>query len=166
MAKEKSSIIKKVVSIVVAVILLLVIIGGVYCISTKQSPTQAIDTIFTSKDEKIVGKWQSQENPGLSAFVFYDDGTYDSYLSSVNFSGNYEIDGSKLYLKNPTTSKEIVYKFKVTDDELTLTVYEEDGGKSETAETSHYDRVDELNQKSIGDLIGEIAGEKAAEAEE
>ncbi len=159
MAKDKKSVIKKVILAVAAVIIVVILAGGVYCISTSQTPAEALNTMTSSKSELIVGKWQSQENPGMSAFVFYDDGTYDSYLSNVNFSGEYEVDGGKLYLKNPSTSKEIVYKFSVNENELTLTVYEEDGEEPENEEISHYDRVDELNQKSIADLIGEIAGE-------
>lgn len=168
MAKEnkKSSVVKKVVSIIIAVILLIAIAGGVYCISSKQTPAQAVKTVFSSNEDQIIGKWQSQKNPGLSAFVFYEDGTYDSYLSTVNFSGEYEIKGGKLYLKNPTTSKEIVYKFSVNEKVLSLEVYEEDGAKSETKDESKYDRVDELNQKTITDMIGDLAGENnAANAE-
>ena len=166
MAKEKTNITKKVVAIVTAVILLIVIAGGVYCISTKQSPVDAAKTVFTSNDNQLIGKWQSQKSPGLSAFVFNEDGTYDSYISTVNFSGEYEIKGNKLYLKNPTTSKEIVYKFSVNEKTLSLQVFEEDGEKSETKDESKYDRVDELNQKTLTDMIGELAGETTTAAEE
>lgn len=163
MAKEKSTVIKKVVAIIAAVILLIAIAGGVYCISTKQSPAQAVKSVFTASDDQIIGKWQSQKNPGLSAFIFYDDGTYDSYLSTVNFSGEYEIKGNKLYLKNPSTSKEIVYKFSVNEKDLSLQVIEEDGKKSETKDESKYSRVEELNQKTLTDLIGDLAGESTTE---
>lgn len=163
MAKDKSSVIKKVIIAVIAVILAAVIASGAYCVATQQSPAQAIDTVFTGKQDKLIGKWQSQKNPGMSAFVFYDDGTYDSYLSTVNFSGEYEVDGNKLYLRNPTTKKDIVYKFSVTDKVLKLQVIEEDGKKSETKDESAYDRVDELKQKSLTDLIGEIAGQETTE---
>lgn len=165
MAKEKSNVIKKVVAIVVAVILLIAVAGGVYCVSTKQSPAQAVKSVFTANDDQIIGKWQSQKNPGLSAFIFYEDGTYDSYLSTVNFSGEYEIKGNKLHLKNPSTSKEIVYKFSVNEKELSLQVVEEDGEKSETKDESKYSRVEELNQKTLTDLIGDLAGE-STETEE
>lgn len=150
---------KIVISAVAAVIALILIIGGVYCVSTDQNPAQAVKSVFTDNENQIVGKWQSQEKPGLSAFIFYEDGTYDSYLSTVNFAGEYEIDGNKLHIKNPTTSKEIVYKFSVNEKVLTLEVVEEDGKKPENSIESRYDRVDELNQKSLTDLIGEIAGE-------
>lgn len=160
--KAKSSVLKKVISIIIAIVLLIVIAAGVYCISTKQTPTEAAKSVFSTSENRIIGKWQSQKNPGLSAFVFYEDGTYDSYLSTVNFSGQYEIKGNKLYLKNPTTSKEIVYRFSVNEKVLSLQVLEEDGAKSEAKDESKYDRVDELNQKTISDMIGELAGENNA----
>lgn len=165
MAKEKSNVTKKVVAIVAAVILLIAIAGGVYCISTKQSPAQAVKSVFTASEDQLIGKWESQKSPGLSAFIFYEDGSYDSYLSTVNFSGEYEINGNKLHLKNPTTSKEIVYKFSVNEKELSLQVIEEDGEKSETKDESKYTRVEELNQKTLTDLIGDLAGESTTTEE-
>ena len=156
MAKKSLTTVQKIISIVVAVILALAIAGGVYCISTKQNPADAVKSIFTANDEQIVGKWQSQKNPGLAAYVFYEDGTYDSYLSTANFSGRYIIERNKLTLINPSTSKEIVYKFSVTEKELSLTVIEEDGKEPEDKDVSKYDKVDELNQKSLADLIGEL----------
>ncbi len=116
--------------------------------------------MFTSNDEQLIGKWQSQKSPGLTAYVFYDDGTYDSYISTVNFSGNYEVKGNKLTIRNPNTNKDIVYKFSVNEKVLSLTVIEEDGKEPEDSEVNKYDRVDELNQKSLSDLIGELADSK------
>ncbi len=116
--------------------------------------------MFSSNDEQLIGKWQSQKSPGLTAYVFYDDGTYDSYISTVNFSGNYEVNGNKLTIRNPNTNKDIVYKFSVNEKVLSLTVIEEDGKEPEDSEVNKYDRVDELNQKSLSDLIGELADSK------
>ena len=147
---------KIIISVVAGIIAVLIIAGGVYCIATDQTPADATKSVFTSNDEQIVGKWQSQKNPGLSAYVFYEDGTYDSYISTANFSGEYKIEGNKLTLQNPTTYKEIVYKFSVNNKELSLTVIEEDGEKAKDKDVSKYDRVDELNQKSLLDLIGEL----------
>ena len=164
MANTKLNKTQKIISIVVAVILLIVIAGGVYCVSTKQSPIDAAKSVFTSSENQIVGKWQSQKSPGLSAFVFYDDGTYDSYISTVNFSGEYEIHGNKLTMKNPKTAKEIVYSFSVTGKELSLKVI--DGEKSENRDETKYDRVNELNQKTLTDMLGELAGDNNAANEE
>lgn len=166
MANTKLNKTQKIISVVVAVILLIVIAGGVYCVATKQNPVDAAKSVFTSNEDQIVGKWQSQKSPGLSAFVFYDDGTYDSYISTVNFSGEYEISGNKLTMKNPKTAKEIVYSFSVTGKELSLKVIEEDGEKSENKDETKYDRVNELNQKTLTDMLGELAGDNNAANEE
>ncbi len=166
MSKTNLSTGKKIAIAVAAVILALLIAGGVYCIATDQNPVEATQSIFSSDDEKLIGKWQSQSSPGLSAYVFYDDGTYDSYLSTVNFSGNYTVKGNKLTLVNPDTSKEIVYKFKISGKVLTLTLLEEDGSESKTEDISKYDSVDELNQKTLSDLIGEVAGQSKEENSE
>ena len=166
MAVKNLSKVQKIIISTVAGIIAAILIGcTAYCVATQQNPAEAAKSIFTSGEEQIVGKWQSQENPGISAYVFYDDGTYDSYISTVNFSGDYEVDGNKLYLKNPNTSKEIVYKYKVTEKVLTLTVLEEDGEEPEEDEVSKYDRVDEINQKSLMDILGEFKEETTAAEE-
>ncbi len=147
----------KIIAIVIAVIIVVAGIGSaVYCVTTEQSPAQAFNSVIKSNDEKILGKWQSQSKPGLFAFVFYEDGSYDSYISTVNFSGKYEIKGNKLTLTNPETAKDIIYKFTVNEKVLKLTLIEEDGKKPEEAEENSFDKVDELNQKSFTDLLGEL----------
>jgi hypothetical protein len=162
MAKAKlSNGIKALISIA-AVILAVIIAGGVYCVATDQNPSEAVHSVFSSNEEKLIGKWQSQDSPGLSAYVFKDDGTYDSYLSTVNFSGVYTVKGNKLTLKNPDTSKEIIYRYKITGKVLSLTLLEQDGREATEDEILKYDLVDELNQKSLSDLIGEIQSSKAA----
>lgn len=166
MAKITLNKTQKIISIIVAIILALVIAAGVYCVSTKQTPAEAVKTMFSTKDERIIGKWQSQTSPGLSAYVFNDDGTYDSYISVANFSGDYEVKGNKLYLKNPKTSKEIVYKFTANEKELKLEVVEEDGNEPEEKDVSVYDRVEELNQKTLTDLLGEIKQSSETTTEE
>jgi len=156
MAKKALSVKQKIVAIVIAVILALLIAGGVYCIATEQSPVNAVKTIFSSDESLLIGKWDSQAKPGLNAYVFYDDGTYDSYLSTINFSGEYTTKGNKLTLRNPDTSKNLVYKYKVTGKTLTLTLVEEDGKEPDEEDVVKFEKVDELNMKTLSDLIGEI----------
>ena len=83
MANVKLSKSKIAIIIVAAVLFILLAAGGIYCVATEQSPASAVTSMF-SNEEKLIGKWQSQKAPGMSAYVFYDDGTYDSYLSTVN----------------------------------------------------------------------------------
>ena len=107
MANVKLSKSKIAIIIVAAVLFILLAAGGIYCVATEQSPASAVTSMF-SNEEKLIGKWQSQKAPGMSAYVFYDDGTYDSYLSTVNFTGEYTVKGNKLTLTNPKTSGEVV----------------------------------------------------------
>lgn len=163
MAKAKLSK-KQIIGIVIAaVIVVLLAAGGVYCVATDQNPVDAAVSVFSSSEDKLIGKWQSETSPGLSAYVFNDDGTYDSYLSTVNFSGKYTVKGNKITLINPDTNKEIVYKFKISGKNLTLTLIE-DGKESDE---SVYNSVDELNQKSLSDIIGEVVeGNETTQAED
>lgn len=159
-AKKKISVSKK--GIIIAVVCLLAVIiigGGVFCIVTEQNPVEAVQSIFTSREEAILGNWQSQDKPDLVAYVFYENGTYDSFLSNFNFDGEYTIDGNKLSLYNPDTEKRMVYKFTIYGDVLTLTLIEEDGEEVKDQEVSKYDKVDELNMRSLTDIIGQLKDE-------
>lgn len=158
--KKKISVSKK--GIIIAVVCLLAVIiigGGVFCIVTEQNPAEAVQSIFTSREEAILGNWQSQDKPDLVAYVFYENGTYDSFLSNFNFDGEYTIDGNKLSLYNPDTEKRMVYKFTIYSDVLTLTLIEEDGEEVKDQEVSKYDKVDELNMRSLTDIIGQLKDE-------
>lgn len=158
--KKKINVSKK--GIIIAVVCLLAVIiigGGVFCVVTEQNPVEAVQSIFTSKEKAIIGNWQSQDKPDLVAYVFYENGTYDSFLSNFNFDGEYTIDGNKITLYNPNTEKKMVYKFTIYGDVLTLTLIEEDGEEVEEQEVSKYDKVDELNMRSLTDIIGQIQDE-------
>lgn len=158
--KKKINVSKK--GIIIAVVCLLAVIiigGGVFCVVTEQNPVEAVQSVFTSKEKAIIGNWQSQDKPDLVAYVFYKNGTYDSFLSNFNFDGEYTIDGNKITLYNPNTEKKMVYKFTIYGDVLTLTLIEEDGEEVEEQEVSKYDKVEELNMRSLTDIIGQIQDE-------
>lgn len=161
--KPMSKTTKIIIAVVCAIILIAVAGGGIYCAVTQQNPADATKSVFSSNEDKIIGKWQSQSSPGLSAYVFYNDGTYDSYLSTVNFSGRYTIDGSTLTLINTETEKQVQYKFSVTAKELTMTLLDDNG--DETDDPVKYDLVSELNQKSFSDIIGDaVANSETTQA--
>lgn len=148
---------KRIALLVVICLLAVVLIGGsVFCVVTEQNPVEAVQGVFTSRENAICANWQSQEKPDLVAYVFYEDGTYDSFLSNFNFGGEYKIDGNKLSLHNTNTDKSLVYKFTIYGDVLTLTLLQEDGKDVEEQEVSKFDRVDELNMRSLTDIIGQI----------
>ena len=137
MAKVKLSKAKTAIIIIAAIIFALLVAGGIYCVATDQSPATAIEAA-TAHQDKLVGKWQSH-------------GTYDSYLSTVNFSGEYTVKGNKITLTNPNTNAQVVYKYKVKGKVLKLTLMEDD----KEAESNTYDSVDELQMKTLADLIGD-----------
>ena len=72
-------------------------------------------------------------------------------MSTVNFSGEYTVKGNKITLTNPNTNAQVVYKYKVKGKVLKLTLMEDD----KEAETNAYDSVDELQMKTLADLIGD-----------
>lgn len=102
---------------------------------------------------KLVNKWQSQNAPGLTAYEFYDDGTYTSYLSTYTFDGEYEVNGDKITLKNTSSNQTVTYKYSIVGNTLTLTLLNQNGSEMEGREPAKFDRVDTLNQKSLQDLI-------------
>lgn len=156
---------KKQISILVAVIVFVgaIISGGIYCVVNDQTPADVISDIVSTNDSQIVGKWQNQTNPGISGYEFFEDGTYDNYLSTFSFSGEYEVKGNKLILSNPQTSKNVVYKINITNDRMTLTLVEEDGKEAQTDEVTEFAKVEHLNLKSFSDIIHDLADEAKSE---
>lgn len=158
-AKTAKTFTKKqmIISVVIAVILAVVICLTAVCIANDFNPISYSLSVITNDKDKIIGKWQSRDMPGLSAYEFHEDGDYDSYISSFNFSGQYEIKGNKLTLINTKSQEEIVYRFSVNGDTLSLTLIEDaDNSKVNDDETIKFDRVDSLNQKSLADMLGDL----------
>lgn len=108
---------------------------------------------------KLVNKWQSQTAPGLTAYEFFDDGTYTSYLSTFTFDGEYEVSGDIITLKNASSNQTVTYKYSILGDTLTLTLMNQNGSEMEGREPSKFDRVDTFNQKSFQDLIDRYRAE-------
>ncbi len=157
---------KKQLGIVIAVVILGVILiaGGVTCIVKDESPAAVLSDIFYNNDDEIVGKWQSSDKDALFAYEFYEDGTYKNYsFIGLNFTGNYEVKGNKLILMNPKLSKQIVYKIKISGDEMVLTKNEEDGEKLDEKQVSTYARVEHINLKNLNEYLNEKRNEKVQE---
>lgn len=117
---------------------------------------------------QVVAKWQSQTAPGLSAYEFFEDGTYSSYISTFSFDGEYEIKGDKITLTNKTNGQSVIYKYAIIGDTLSLTLLEENGSPLGDKDPVKYDKVSSFNQKSINDLLDGLQqkAEDAAAAEE
>ncbi len=115
--------------------------------------------------DQLVNKWQSQNASGLSAYEFFDDGTYKSYIFNFPLSGNYSVRGDILTLTNPNTAQNVVYKYSIHGDKLSLTLIEENGTPMSGIDTDVFDKVDMFNQKTFSDLLDEIQEKNEAEAE-
>lgn len=156
--KPKKTFTKKqlIASVVISVIAVALICATAICIANDFNPITYSLSIITNDKDKLIGKWQSQDAPGLSAYEFHEDGEYDSYISSFNFSGQYETNGDKLTLINTKSDGEIVYKYSVTGDTLTLTLINDNGEPVKDDTSLKFDRVDTLNQKSLFDMLGDL----------
>lgn len=149
---------KQVITIVICAILAIVIIpSGIYCGINGETPIQMAEDIFTSNEKQIVAKWQGDN--AATAYEFYEDGTYDSYISTFSFTGQYQINGSELKLMNPNSSNYVLYRFSINGDTLNLTLLEESGVEPKEKEKTVYKKVDHFNMKSFTDILEEYANE-------
>lgn len=148
---------KQVILIVVIAVVVVCLAGtGIICAKNNINPVSYIAGEVTKN--QIVGKWQSQTVPGLSAYEFYDDGTYTSYISTYTFDGEYTIEGDKLTIRNPSKNDSVIYQYNIIGNTLSLTRVNSDGSKwDEDVVPSKFDKVDTLNQKSITEKLDEIS---------
>lgn len=147
---------KQVILIVVIAVVVVCLAGtGIICAKNNVNPVSYIAGEVTKN--QIIGKWQSQSAPGLSAYEFYDDGTYTSYISTYTFDGEYVIEGDKLTLKNTSSNQSVTYKYSIVGDTLSLVLVNQNGSEFTDSESSKFDKVDSLNQKSITEMLDEIS---------
>lgn len=150
-----------IISIVIAVFAAAIVTGTVVCAINHVNPVSYV--AGEANKGKLVGKWQSQNAPGLSAYEFFEDGTYSSYISTYSFDGEYDVKGDKLVLKNTKTNQEATYKYAINGNTLSLTLVNTNGSDLDDKEPNKYDKVDSLNQKSISQML-DAYKEKASES--
>lgn len=150
-----------IISIVIAVFAAAIVTGTVVCAINHVNPVSYV--AGEANKGKLVGKWQSQNAPGLSAYEFFEDGTYSSYISTYSFDGEYDVKGDKLVLKNTKTNQEATYKYAINGNTLSLTLVNTNGSDLDDKEPNKYDKVDSLNQKSISQML-DAYNEKASES--
>lgn len=150
-----------IISIVIAVFAAAIVTGTVVCAINHVNPVSYV--AGEANKGKLVGKWQSQNAPGLSAYEFFEDGTYSSYISTYSFDGEYDVKGDKLVLKNTKTNQEATYKYAINGSTLSLTLVNTNGSDLNDKEPNKYDKVDSLNQKSISQML-DAYKEKASES--
>lgn len=150
-----------IISIVIAVFAAAIVTGTVVCAINHVNPVSYV--AGEANKGKLVGKWQSQNAPGLSAYEFFEDGTYSSYISTYSFDGEYDVKGDKLVFKNTKTNQEATYKYAINGNTLSLTLVNTNGSDLDDKEPNKYDKVDSLNQKSISQML-DAYKEKASES--
>lgn len=153
--------------IIIAVIAVFIIVfasAGIYCAVNDESPAEMFSDIVNSDETLIQAKWQSEE--AVSAYEFYDDGTYDNYISTFSFTGEYRIDGNKIILTNPNSNGSVTYKFSINGDKLKMSLIDENGTEPEEKETTVFKKVDHFNMKSFTDILEDVANQKDAEQKE
>ena len=150
-----------IISIVIAVFAAAIVTGTVVCAINHVNPVSYV--AGEANKGKLVGKWQSQNAPGLSAYEFFEDGTYSSYISTYSFDGEYDVKGDKLVLKNTKTNQEATYKYAINGNTLSLTLVNTNSSDLDDKEPNKYDKVDSLNQKSISQML-DAYKEKASES--
>ena len=155
-----------IIFIIIAVILLATVPTGIYCGVKKETPAKIFTEMFTDQ-EKLINKWQGEK--AASAYEFKDDGTYESFISTISFSGNYKVEGNKITLFNPGTSGKVVYKYNISKKDgvqtLTLVLVEENGQAPENAEEVEYKQVDHINTKSFSEILSDYAKEAVSNKE-
>lgn len=166
-AKKSGRLSKPVKAVIIAagVILVFAAVFGGIAIQTKDNPFTYVASVVKNSKEDLVGIWESDSAPGLSAYVFNEDGTYDTYISSYNFSGQYKATPNKLTLTNTLTGQEVTYKYSISGDSLKLTLIEENGKEVEDDETVKYNKIAQLNQKTISDILSSYKSSSADDAE-
>lgn len=155
---------KQVALMIIIAVLAVVAIGTVVvCSVARVNPVTYIAGEMNKNN--LVNKWQSQSAPGLSAYEFFDDGTYTSYFSTITYDGQYEVKGDQLILKNPNSNQSVIYKYSIVGDTLTLTLANSNGDEMEGSTPNKFDKVDSINQKSFQDVIEQYLSSKEANEE-
>ena len=146
--------------IIIAVLLVVTVPTGIYCGVKHETPAQVFTQVFTD-EELLINKWQSEK--AASAYEFKEDGTYESFISTFSYTGNYKVEGKKLTLFNPNSNGKVVYKYNIDKKgniyTLTLVLLEQNGVEAEDEEEVVYKQVDHINTKSITDLFSDYANE-------
>ncbi|MBQ7740795.1 MAG: hypothetical protein IJT65_06155 [Eubacterium sp.] len=143
-----------IICVVAVLVIALATIGTISAVN-KESPFKVVQSAFRSTEKDIIGKWQGEAK--LNGYEFFEDGTYDSYISTFPFKGNYDIKGNKLTLKNPNASGNVVYRVNIVGDKMTLTLESQNDKKADDKEVHEFERVDHFDLKSLTEAIKDFA---------
>ena len=141
---------------VIAVFIIALLAWGGISIARHEDPITAMNDVITGKDA-LIGNWQGEK--AITAYVFYSDGTYQSYISSYPIDGTYELKGNKITLKALNADGSVTYKYSIRGDTLTLTLVDSNGTAPEEEEEHTFTKVDQLNMKDPIEIIQDFAEE-------
>ena len=110
--------------IAIAVFAVVLIVWGSVSVVNKESPIAVISDVFTNEDA-LIGSWQGEK--AINAYVFKEDGTYESYISTFGIEGTYTVSGREITLSALGSTGNVVYKYKISGDTLTLTLISSNG---------------------------------------
>ncbi len=147
---------------IIAVFLIGIIAIGSVSIAKHENPVQLISGVFTSEDQ-LIGKWQGEK--AITGYEFYDDETYDSYISTFAIRGIYTVDGNEITLRSANAGGKVVYKYSISGDKLTLTLVSSNGSEVEDKEEHTFTKVEHFNLKSPAEALQEFADEIQDEEE-
>ncbi len=153
-----------IITVIVTVLIVVLIPLGIYSGVNNESPIKAVKDAFTPDTQQIIGKWQDEN--AILGYEFYEDGTYDYHVSSdVTITKDYKLDGNKLSLIEYNTNASVVYKIKISNDTLTMTLVESNGKEPEKdmKTVAKYKKVKNFNLKTPLDAIAQFAEEAKAE---
>ena len=145
----------QIIALVLVIVFVVVIIGwGTLSVVKREDPITAVSDIFRDEDE-LLGNWQGEK--AINAYVFYENGTYESYLSTFSYKGLYTVNGNRITLTSAGADGTVVYKYKISGDKLTLTLISSNGNKPDEKEEHVFTKVDKLNMKTLTEAFQEFA---------
>ena len=149
---------KQLIIVIVAAVLLIVVAAtGISCAVRDETPQQLLQDVFVSDEDQLVGKWLGEK--AANAYEFYEDGTYDSYISTFSVKGNYVVSGKEITLTMPGASGSDVYRYSISGDTLTLTLVKTNNQEVANKEQHTYTRVEYINTKTLTELLQDFADE-------
>ncbi len=153
-----------IITVVITLVIVLVLPLGIYSIVNHENVGQTFNDIFTPDSDQIVGKWQDEE--GITGYEFFDDNSYDYYISNYPITRNYHIKGNTLTLSDYQTNQYVEYKFKINGDRLKLTLVSSNGTEPEDSETYVFTKVENFNLKKPADILRQFAEAATADDNE
>lgn len=149
---------RKFIIIIVAIIIAIIVVPtGIKCIVNEETPAQLISDVFTPTSKQIIGKWQGDS--AVTAYEFFDNGTFESYISTFSYKGTYEMNGNKITLKNSSLNGSVEYKVTINGNNLSMKLVKENGEKAEDKSVVNYTKVDTITMQSFTDIINSLDNE-------